>query len=219
VLLCEALVIDRVSFAFLESQSIETAGNAIVEMPFNPAILLRCLAHIGHRLVTTAVSVKIAMCAAKRFIQLKHKMGFLNISKGIDSMSFALSMIESSIDSMTLELCIANEELFENLKLIWSEFCAEFVDYLCFAQNIPFAVIVARQVLASIVTLMSSSDKNKIAALWRSISGVQRITESLPEHSRVSTLVHLRKACISSDLPLPLAKSYILLAACPHEQC
>ena len=185
------------------------------QMRSNPPMFLRCLDHMGKCLIPTVLSAKMALCAMDILLRFKRNFDFL--PEAIYLLSHALTKIESSIQSMNLDHSIANEELVDQVKLSWSDFCAQFVDHLCFADRIPFAAAVAIHMVSVVVPLISSNKKSDIAVLWSGVPGMQRVFESVPALSSVSNLVNLRKACISSDLPLPLVKSYMTLVECPSE--
>ena len=203
------------SIEFLEKKSVENCTQFMnrlgTSLVLNPSIFFRCLDVMGKGVLPTILVVEMASCAMKILIQCKRKLSCL--SEAIPLISFALSQIESSIDAKSLELYITHEELFEQLKLDWSNFCVEFIKYLCFAPKIPFAVSVSIHVITHIVLLVPNGHKHNIAVLWRSISGTGRVLESVAEFSRVTNLAQLRRAFISSELPLPLVKAYVTLTA------
>jgi hypothetical protein len=199
----------------VESQSNEIVAQSMEKVRLNPPLFLRCLDLMGKRLIPAVIAAKMALCAMEILIRLNRKFNFL--PDAIYLLSIAISEIESSFDSMALEHCIANEELLQEVKLHWCEFCARFLEYLCFARKIPFAVSVAIQVVNTITPLINSNTKCSIAALWRDVSGSQRVFESVEHLSKVSNLATLRKACITSELPVPLVKCYMTLADCYSE--
>lgn len=178
-------------------------------MRVTPPIFLKCLDLMGKRVIPTVVLMNMALCSMENLTKLKRKVNFY--PEAICLLAFAISNVESSLNSMALEHSIENEELIEKLKLHWSDFCAEFIEYLCFAQKIPFSVSVAIRVVSFIVPLMNSSNKTNIAVLWGGIAGTQRVLESVTDLSRVANLTNLRRACITSSLPIPLVKAYFML--------
>jgi hypothetical protein len=185
-------------------------------MCLDPPTFLKCLNLIGKRFIPTVIEVKMALRAMQILTQSKGKLDHL--PKAIHLLSSALCNIEFSIGSMSLELSIENEELIEKLKLEWSNFCAEFVHYLCFAKKVAFAIPVAIQVVSRTISLMSSSSSASIAILWGRIPGMRRTLESVSDISRVSNLVNLRRACIASLLPIPLVKAYVMLTGLSAEK-
>jgi hypothetical protein len=186
------------------------------QMRSNQPLFLRCLEYTGNSSIPTVLTAKMALRAMDILLQSRKK--FNCLAEAIYLLSIAMAKIESSIRSIALEHCIANEELFDQLKRSWSDFCAQFVEYLCFAQTIPFAVSVSVQMVSTIIPLLSSKEKSNIAVLWSGVAGMQRVFESVPTLSSVSNLANLRRACITSELPLPLVKSYMALADGPTER-
>jgi hypothetical protein len=189
----------------------------MAQMCVDPPAFLKCLDLIGKRFIPTVIEVKMALCAMQILIQFKGKLN--DLPHAIHLLSSALSNIEFSIGSLwSLELCIENEDLIDKLKLEWSNFCAEFVHYLCFAKTVAFATPVAIQVISRAILLMSSNNSASIAILWSRIPGTRRTLESVSDTSRVTNLVNLRKACIASFLPIPLVKAYVMLTGLPSEK-
>jgi hypothetical protein len=208
-------LISWTSFEFLETKSVESITQFMCRQVLHPPHFLRCLDLMGKSFLPTVIVVEMSSCAMKILLQHKRKMNV--ISEAIPLLTFAISQIESSIDVKSLELYITHEELFEKLKIDWSNFCLEFIDYLVLAPKIPFAVSVSSVVVSFIVPLINSGTRANIAILWRSILGTGRVLESVVEHSRVINLTQLRRACIASDLPLPLVKAYVTLTTTPPE--
>jgi hypothetical protein len=194
----------------MTTKSIESVEQSMRNIFSNPPMFLRCLDMIGKGRIPIVHEIQIALCAMEILINNRLKVNFL--SDAVALLSKSLCQIESSMDSLTLELRIANEELFDKMKIDWPNFCVEFIDYLCFAQRIPFAVPVAIQAVSNIAPLISSSQNSSIAKLWRSIPGISRAIESVSEPSKITNIGTMRRACIQSTLPIPLIKAYIILA-------